>query len=102
MLTESKSENSLSNILGLKIQLVSLCLLTSLLYYYSINIALMSEYISLGDDKEALSSVFFRIERNLRHALRPTYEVLFERLNTHPGGLRFLSILRADLLLILT
>lgn len=61
----------------------------------------MSEY-SLGDDKEALASVFYRIERNLRHALKPTYEALFERLNTHPGGLRFLSILRADLLSILT
>ncbi|CAA7018419.1 unnamed protein product [Microthlaspi erraticum] len=52
--------------------------------------------------KEALSSVFYRIEWNLRHALKPTYETLFERLNTHPGGLRFLSILRADLLSILT
>lgn len=46
-------------------------------------------------------SAFFRIERNLRHALKPLYEVLFERLNTHPGGLKFLSILRADILSIL-
>jgi len=37
----------------------------------------------------------------LRHALKPVYEVLFERLNTHPGGLRFLSSLRADILSIL-
>lgn len=64
---------------------------------------------SLGDNeelnspkKEALASVFYRIEWNLRHALKPTYEILFERLNTHPGGLRFLSILRADLLSMLT
>ncbi|XP_010538735.1 PREDICTED: malonyl-CoA decarboxylase, mitochondrial [Tarenaya hassleriana] len=48
--------------------------------------------------RESLFSAFYRIERNLRHALQPTYEVLFERLNTHPGGLRFLSILRADIL----
>ncbi|XP_010425978.1 PREDICTED: malonyl-CoA decarboxylase, mitochondrial-like [Camelina sativa] len=63
-----------------------------------------TERTLLGDDdnKEALSSVFYRIERNLRQSLRPTYEVLFERLNTNPGGLRFLSILRAELLSILT
>ncbi|WZY82895.1 malonyl-CoA decarboxylase, mitochondrial [Brassica napus] len=52
--------------------------------------------------KEASSSVFYRVEWSLRHALKPTYETFFERLNTHPGGLRFLSILRADLLSILT
>ncbi|KAH0890512.1 hypothetical protein HID58_052941 [Brassica napus] len=52
--------------------------------------------------KEASSSVFYRVEWSLRHALKPTYETFFERLNTHPGGLQFLSILRADLLLILT
>ncbi|XP_054787267.1 uncharacterized protein LOC129301397 isoform X2 [Prosopis cineraria] len=52
--------------------------------------------------EEGLFSSFYRIERNLRHALRPLYEVLFDRLNTHPGGLRFLSILRADILSILT
>ncbi|XP_056172063.1 uncharacterized protein LOC115688086 isoform X2 [Syzygium oleosum] len=51
--------------------------------------------------EESLLSPFYRIERNLRHALKPTYEVLFERLNTHPGGLKFLSILRADILSIL-
>ncbi|RID70721.1 hypothetical protein BRARA_C02720 [Brassica rapa] len=52
--------------------------------------------------KETSSSVFYRVEWSLRHALKPTYETFFERLNTHPGGLRFLSILRADLLSILT
>ncbi|XP_041023285.1 malonyl-CoA decarboxylase, mitochondrial isoform X1 [Juglans microcarpa x Juglans regia] len=55
-----------------------------------------------GLEEEGLLSAFYRIERNLRHALKPLYEVLFERLNTHPGGLRFLSILRADILSILT
>lgn len=55
-----------------------------------------------GSEEEGLFSSFYRIERNLRHALQPVYEVLFERLNTHPGGLRFLSILRADILSILT
>lgn len=54
-----------------------------------------------GLEDEGLFSAFFRIERNLRHALKPMYEVLFERLNTHPGGLKFLSILRADILSIL-
>ncbi|CAB4275693.1 unnamed protein product [Prunus armeniaca] len=47
----------------------------------------------------AVSIFNFRaIERNLRHALKPAYEVLFERLNTHPCGLKFLSILRADMI----
>ncbi|KAG6641773.1 malonyl-CoA decarboxylase, mitochondrial isoform X2 [Carya illinoinensis] len=55
-----------------------------------------------GLEEEGLLSTFYRTERNLRHALKPVYEVLFERLNTHPGGLRFLSILRADILSILT
>ncbi|KAL2341323.1 hypothetical protein Fmac_009263 [Flemingia macrophylla] len=54
-----------------------------------------------GFEDEALFSPFYRIERNLRHALQPVYEVLFERLNTHPGGLRILTILRADILSIL-
>ncbi|KAK7303343.1 hypothetical protein RJT34_14246 [Clitoria ternatea] len=54
-----------------------------------------------SSEDEALFSSFHRIERNLRLALQPVYEVLFERLNTHPGGLRFLSILRADILSIL-
>ncbi|CAI0625939.1 unnamed protein product [Linum tenue] len=47
---------------------------------------------------EAMLSAFYRIERNLRQALKPAYEVLFERLNNHPGGLRFLTTLRADIL----
>jgi len=54
-----------------------------------------------GSEDESLFSPFYRIERNLRHALQPVYEVLFERLNTHPGGLRILSILREDVLTIL-
>ncbi|KAH9606203.1 hypothetical protein KSS87_002006 [Heliosperma pusillum] len=52
-------------------------------------------------EDEGLLSTFYRTERNLRHALQPTYEVLFERLNTHPGGLKFLCSLRADILSIL-
>ncbi|KAJ0082928.1 hypothetical protein Patl1_09927 [Pistacia atlantica] len=46
-------------------------------------------------------AAFYRIGRNLRHALKPMYESLFERLNMHPGGLKFLSSLRADILYIL-
>lgn len=53
---------------------------------------------SFSTEDEGSLSAFYRTERNLRHALKPTYEVLFERLNTHPGGLKFLSILRADIL----
>ncbi|KAL7103052.1 hypothetical protein ACP275_08G156700 [Erythranthe tilingii] len=70
---------------------------------------LMKQYLGLdlpnGDESventhegEGSFSSFYRIERNLRHSLKPMYEVLFERLNTHPGGLRFLSIMRADIL----
>ncbi|PKI43714.1 hypothetical protein CRG98_035913 [Punica granatum] len=67
---------------------------------------LINQYLSLELPKdtveeEGLLSTFYRIERNLRHSLQPLYEVLFERLNTHPGGLKFLSILRADILCIL-
>lgn len=51
--------------------------------------------------EEGSLSNFYRIERNLKDALKPMYEVLFERLNTHPGGLKFLSIMRADILSIL-
>ncbi|XP_004486186.1 uncharacterized protein [Cicer arietinum] len=54
-----------------------------------------------SSEEEGLFSSFYRIEWNLRHALQPVYEVLFDRLNTHPGGLRFLSILRAEILSIL-
>ncbi|XP_022142594.1 malonyl-CoA decarboxylase, mitochondrial isoform X2 [Momordica charantia] len=56
---------------------------------------------SVGQDDKAPLSAFYHLEQNLRHALKPTYEVLFERLNTHPGGLGFLSILRADILSVL-
>ncbi|KAK6917786.1 Malonyl-CoA decarboxylase, N-terminal, partial [Dillenia turbinata] len=55
-----------------------------------------------GDEEEGLFSAFYRTERNLRQALKPSYEVLFERLNTHTGGLKFLSALRADILSILS
>jgi malonyl-CoA decarboxylase len=50
------------------------------------------------DDGSVLFSAFYRIEKNLRQALKPTYDVLFERFNNHTGGLKFLSILRADIL----
>ncbi|EXB77035.1 Malonyl-CoA decarboxylase [Morus notabilis] len=56
---------------------------------------------SSGLEEEGTLSAFYRMERNLRHALKPKYEDLFERLNTHPGGLKFLSSLRADILFIL-
>ncbi|KAK9155565.1 hypothetical protein Sjap_003045 [Stephania japonica] len=49
-------------------------------------------------EEESLLSSFYRIERNLRHALQPKFEVLFEHLNTHPGGLKFMTGLRGDLL----
>lgn len=73
---------------------------------------LMKQYLDLelpsgekaedgSHDEEGSLSSFYRIERNLRHALKPMYEVLFERLNTHPGGLKFLSIIRAEILSIL-
>ncbi|XP_020523376.1 malonyl-CoA decarboxylase, mitochondrial isoform X2 [Amborella trichopoda] len=57
----------------------------------------MLEHQSEVDEGGILSAVY-RTERNLRQALKPLYEILFERLNTYPGGLKFLSILRADLL----
>lgn len=69
---------------------------------------LMNQYLGLqlpidetGTKDEGMLSTFYRMERNLRHALRPKYDVLFERLNNHPGGLKFLSVLRADLLSII-
>ncbi|XP_057463354.1 uncharacterized protein LOC130753358 [Actinidia eriantha] len=52
-------------------------------------------------EEEGRLAAFYRIEWNLRHALKPMYEVLFERLNTHPGGLKFLCIIRKDILSIL-
>ncbi|KAL9243493.1 hypothetical protein vseg_017372 [Gypsophila vaccaria] len=67
---------------------------------------LIKQYLGLqlpedGVEDEGMLSTFYRTERNLRHALQPNYEVLFERLNTHPGGLKFLCVLRADILSIL-
>ncbi|KVI01104.1 Malonyl-CoA decarboxylase [Cynara cardunculus var. scolymus] len=73
---------------------------------------LMKQYIGLeipngdgtdehGHEMEGQLSAFYRIERNLRHALQPMYAVLFERLNTHPGGLKFLATVRADILCII-
>ncbi|KAK1556804.1 hypothetical protein Q3G72_012542 [Acer saccharum] len=56
---------------------------------------------SPGPEDEGVLASFYRIERNLRHALKPKYEALFERLNMHPGGLKFLTILRADILSII-
>ncbi|CAH9105732.1 unnamed protein product [Cuscuta epithymum] len=63
--------------------------------------ALADKAKNCGHEEEGSVSAFYRIERNLRHALKPMYEVLFERLNTHPGGLKFLSDMRADIILIL-
>ncbi|KAF7151545.1 hypothetical protein RHSIM_Rhsim02G0105100 [Rhododendron simsii] len=54
-----------------------------------------------NQEEESRLAAFYRVERNLRQALKPMYEVLFERLNTHPGGLKFLSIIRADIVSIL-
>ncbi|KAJ4703974.1 Malonyl-CoA decarboxylase mitochondrial [Melia azedarach] len=56
---------------------------------------------SAGPGEDGVPATFYRIERNLRHALKPMYEALFERLNMHPGGLKVLSSLRADILYIL-
>ncbi|XP_057820677.2 uncharacterized protein LOC131033457 isoform X2 [Cryptomeria japonica] len=48
-------------------------------------------------DEEGLASALYRTERNLRCALKPLYTILFERLNAHPGGLKFLVDLRVDI-----
>lgn len=56
---------------------------------------------SPGPEDEGVLASFYRIERNLRYALKPKYEALFEWLNMHPGGLKFLTILRADILSII-
>ncbi|KAH9749662.1 Malonyl-CoA decarboxylase family protein [Citrus sinensis] len=56
---------------------------------------------SAGHEEDGVLGSFYRIERNLRHALKPMYEGLFERLNMHPGGLKVLTSLRADILSIL-
>lgn len=69
---------------------------------FLLNILGLGEKAEDGSHAEEGSlSNFYRIERNLKAALKPMYEVLFERLNTHPGGLKFLSIMRADILSIL-
>uniref|UniRef100_A0A7N0UCX8 Malonyl-CoA decarboxylase n=1 Tax=Kalanchoe fedtschenkoi TaxID=63787 RepID=A0A7N0UCX8_KALFE len=54
-----------------------------------------------GPEEDVRLSAFYRTEKNLRQALKPAYELLFEQLNTHRGGLKFLTILRADILSIL-
>ncbi|MCL7031014.1 hypothetical protein MKW94_016471 [Papaver nudicaule] len=66
--------------------------------YLSLDIPSSEKAQSSDHDVQGLLSAFYRTERNLRHALQPKYEILFERLNTHPGGLKFLTILRDDLL----
>ncbi|KAL2495435.1 malonyl-CoA decarboxylase family protein [Forsythia ovata] len=66
--------------------------------YLAIELPRGDEAVDSGHEEEGSFSAFYRIERNLRHSLKPMYEVLFERLNTHPGGLRFLTIMRADIL----
>lgn len=43
-------------------------------------------------------AMYYRMERNLRDALNPLYAAFFERLNAHPGGLKLLTTIRADLL----
>jgi malonyl-CoA decarboxylase len=48
-------------------------------------------------DEEGCVSALYRTEKDLRHALKPLYITLFERLNAHPGGLKFLVDLRVDL-----
>ncbi|KAI3997080.1 hypothetical protein MKX01_032731 [Papaver californicum] len=66
--------------------------------YLSLDIPSSEKAQSSDHDVQALLSAFYRTERNLRHALQPMYEILFERLNKHPGGLKFSTILRNDLL----
>lgn len=51
-----------------------------------------------ASDGEGSLAALHRTERSLRQALSPLYEILFERLNKHPGGLKILCHLRADLL----
>ncbi|KAK8501962.1 hypothetical protein V6N12_019698 [Hibiscus sabdariffa] len=60
-----------------------------------------NEAQSGGVEDEVSLTTFYRIERNLRHSLKPVYETLFERINSHPEGLKFLTILRADILSVL-
>ncbi|XVF87786.1 hypothetical protein PTKIN_Ptkin18bG0148900 [Pterospermum kingtungense] len=69
--------------------------------YLEIQLPSGTEAQTGGVEDESFLSTFYRIERNLRHSLKPVYEILFERLNTHPGGLKFLTIIRADILSVL-
>ncbi|XP_020701536.1 malonyl-CoA decarboxylase, mitochondrial isoform X2 [Dendrobium catenatum] len=79
---------------------------------------LMAQYLNLGfpqepesiteDEQsrgqirdEAFLASCYRTERNLRIALKPMYDIFFERLNAYPGGLKILAVLRADLLLVI-
>ncbi|KAL5987782.1 hypothetical protein ACLOJK_035536 [Asimina triloba] len=66
--------------------------------YLGIELPGSDKFQQSGLDDEGLLSALYRTEKNLRQAIKPMYEILFERLNTHPGGLKFLSGLRADLL----
>ncbi|KAG6490621.1 hypothetical protein ZIOFF_051929 [Zingiber officinale] len=43
-------------------------------------------------------AMYYRMERNLRDSFKPLYASFFERLNAHPGGLKLLTSIRADLL----
>ncbi|KAM7501002.1 hypothetical protein LguiA_025416 [Lonicera macranthoides] len=69
--------------------------------YLGLELPSCDKALDAGNEDEGSLSAFYRIERSLRYALKPMYEVLFERLNTHPGGLKFLSNIRADILSIL-
>ncbi|RRT38883.1 hypothetical protein B296_00043095 [Ensete ventricosum] len=52
-------------------------------------------------DRARVCELMRQMERNLRNALKATYAGFFERLNAHPGGLKLLTVLRADLLSLL-
>lgn len=54
-----------------------------------------------GVRDEAFLASCYRMERNLRIALKPMYGDFFERLNAYPGGLKILAVLRADLLTVM-
>ena len=56
-----------------------------------------------GAEKEdgGAASALYRMERGLRDALRPKYAGFLEAMNAQPGGLKFLAVIRADLLALL-
>ncbi|XP_020578301.1 malonyl-CoA decarboxylase, mitochondrial isoform X2 [Phalaenopsis equestris] len=54
-----------------------------------------------GVRDEVFLASCYRMERNIRIALKPMYDVFFERLNAFTGGLKILAALRADLLLVI-